>query len=36
MDQENLTIDTQQSSANYGLPSTGQYRAVQIGFRLTF
>jgi hypothetical protein len=34
--QENLTINTQQSSANYGLPSNGQYRAVQIGFRLTF
>ena len=33
---ENLTIITQESSANYLKPSTGQYRAAQLGFRLTY
>ena len=33
---ENFTNVTQQSSANFLLPSTGQYRTVQLGFRLTF
>jgi hypothetical protein len=32
----NFTNVTQQSSGNYLLPSTGQYRTVQLGFRLTF
>ncbi len=32
----NFTIVTQQSSANFLKPSTGQYRTVQLGFRLTF
>jgi len=34
--QENFTNVTQESSANYLRPSTGQYRTVQLGFRLTF
>ena len=33
---ENLTIITQLSSSNVGQPSNGQYRAVQLGFRLTY
>jgi hypothetical protein len=34
--QENFTNVTQESSMNYLLPSTGQYRTAQLGFRLTF
>jgi hypothetical protein len=34
--QENLNINTQQSAANYLQATSGQYRAVQLGFRLTF
>jgi hypothetical protein len=33
---ENLTIITTLSSANVGLPSGGQYRTVQLGFRMSF
>ena len=34
--EENLEITTQESAANFGQPATGQYRAVQLGFRVTF
>jgi len=34
--QENFTLVTQESAANYNRPSTGQYRTAQLGFRLTF
>ena len=32
----NWGVKTQESSANYGLPASGQYRSGQLGFRLTF
>src|SRR5688572_21649679 len=32
----NFTETVQESSANYGKPSDGQYRTAQVGFRLTF
>ena len=32
----NYTIDTQESSATYLQPATGQNRTAQVGFRLTF
>ena len=32
----NFSETTQESSANYGKPSDGQYRTGQVGFRLTF
>jgi len=34
--QENFTLVTQESAANYNKPSTGQNRTAQIGFRITF
>jgi hypothetical protein len=33
---ENYTLVTQESSLNYNRPSGGQFRAAQIGFRLTY
>jgi Carboxypeptidase regulatory-like domain/TonB dependent receptor len=33
---ENFTLDTQESSATYGKPSSGQNRTAQVGFRVTF
>ena len=34
--QENFEITTQESAANFDQPASGQFRAVQVGFRLTF
>jgi hypothetical protein len=33
---ENYTLVTTESAANYGKPNTGQNRAAQLGFRVTF
>ena len=33
---ENLTIVTQESSANFNRPASGQFRSAQIGFRLSY
>jgi hypothetical protein len=33
---ENYTLVTQESAANFNQPSTGQFRSAQIGFRLTY
>jgi hypothetical protein len=32
----NFTLETQESSLDYGEPSTGQYRTMQFGFRILF
>jgi len=33
---ENYSLVTQESAANYNLPSSGQNRSAQLGFRVTF
>ena len=32
----NYTLGTQESSLNYNKPTSGQYRTMQFGFRLTY